>query len=98
MGKKLYVGNLAYTTSSADLEQMFAAYGHVESAQVIEDRDTGRSKGFGFVEMPDDAEGQKAIDSLNNTDFEGKTLTVNVARPKTERSEGGYNQIGRAHV
>ena len=85
MGKKLYVVNLPYETTNADLEQMFAAYGTVQSAQVIMDRDTGRSKGFGFVEMGSDQEAQAAITGLNGKDVGGRTLTVNEARPK----EGG---------
>ncbi len=92
MGKKLYVGNLAYTVTDSALEQMFAAHGTVQSAQVIMDRDTNRSKGFGFVEMGSDAEAQTAIKALNLKDFEGRSLTVNEARPKTEggsRSGGG---------
>ena len=89
MGKKLYVGNLAYTTSSADLEQMFAPYGHVESAQVIEDRDTGRSKGFGFVEMGSDAEAQAAIKAMHGQVSNNRTLTVNEARPREDRGGGG---------
>ena len=88
MGKKLYVGNLAYTTSSADLEQMFAPYGHVESAQVIEDRDTGRSKGFGFVEMGSDSEAQAAIKAMHGQVSNNRTLTVNEARPREERGGG----------
>ncbi len=91
----IYVSNLSYNTDSESLQQLFAEYGEVTSANVITDRETGRSRGFGFVEMPDDAEGQKAIDALNGTDFEGKTINVNVARPKTEgRSGGGFNRGG----
>src|SRR4051794_30052903 len=89
MGKKLYVGNLPYETSNADLEQMFAAYGTVESAQVIMDRDTGRSKGFGFVEMGSDQEAQAAIAGLAGTQMGGRNLTVNEARPKEDRGGGG---------
>ena len=78
------------------MENLFAAYGEVSSAQIITDRDTGRSRGFGFVEMPDEAEGQQAIDALNDTEFEGKVLVVNVARPKADRSDnfrrGGYGR------
>jgi cold-inducible RNA-binding protein len=77
MGKKLYVGNLAYGVTSSDLEQMFAAHGTVQSAQVIMDRDTGRSKGFGFVEMGSDAEAQAAIQALNGKETDGRSLTVN---------------------
>jgi cold-inducible RNA-binding protein len=89
MGKKLYVGNLSYDVTDSSLEQMFAAHGTVESAQVIMDRDTGRSKGFGFVEMKTDQEAQAAIQALNGKDSGGRTLTVNEARPKTEGGRGG---------
>ena len=88
----IYVSNLSWGTSSDSLQALFAQFGEVTSANIITDRETGRSRGFGFVEMPDDAAGQKAIDELNNTDFEGKTLSVNVARPKTERT--GYDNRG----
>jgi RNA recognition motif-containing protein len=93
MGKKLYVGNLAYGISDSDLEQLFAAYGTVQSAQVIMDRDTGRSKGFGFVEMSNDQEAQAAIDGLNGSDSQGRPLTVNEARPK-ESGGGGRGGYG----
>lgn len=86
MGKKLYVGNLGYGVTDSDLEKLFAAHGTVESAQVIMDRDTGRSKGFGFVEMKSDQEAQAAITALNGQDSGGRQLTVNEARP---RAEGG---------
>lgn len=76
------------------MQALFAEYGEVSSANIITDRDTGRSRGFGFVEMPNDGGGQQAIDVLNDTDFEGKTITVNVARPRTERSNDGYNRGG----
>ena len=85
MGKKLYVGNLTFGVTDAELEQLFAAHGTVQSAQVIMDRDTGRSKGFGFVEMGTDQEAQAAAQALNGQDFNGRPLTVNEARPK----EGG---------
>ena len=88
MGKKLYVGNLAYSVTDSELEQMFAAHGTVQSVQVIMDRDTGRSKGFGFVEMGSDAEAQAAIAALNGTESGGRSLTVNEARPKTEGGGG----------
>ena len=88
MGKKLYVGNLSYNTSDSDLEQLFAAHGTVQSVQIIMDRDTGRSKGFGFVEMGSDAEAQAAIQALNGKEIEGRALTVNEAKPREER--GGY--------
>ncbi|SFK25790.1 RNA recognition motif. (a.k.a. RRM, RBD, or RNP domain) [Porphyromonadaceae bacterium KH3CP3RA] len=90
----IYVSNLNFNTTSESLQELFAAYGEVTSAKIITDRDTDRSRGFGFVEMSDDTEGQNAIAGLNDTDFEGKTIVVNVARPKTERSHGGYNNRG----
>ncbi|MGP0062304.1 MAG: RNA recognition motif domain-containing protein [Isosphaeraceae bacterium] len=89
MGKKLYVGNLAYRVSSSDLEQMFSQYGSVESAEVISDRDTGRSKGFGFVEMSSDHEARAAIDALHDQEHDGRRLTVNEARPREPRASGG---------
>src|SRR5438309_11839950 len=89
MGKKLYVGNLTYGVTDSDLSTMFGAHGTVESAQVIMDRDTGRSKGFGFVEMKTDPEAQAAIAALNGKDSDGRALTVNEARPKAEGSRGG---------
>jgi len=96
MGKKLYVGNLTYGVTDSTLEQMFAAHGTVQSAQVIMDRDTGRSKGFGFVEMGSDQEAQAAIAALNGKKVEGRALTVNEARPKTEGGgRGGYGGGGR---
>ena len=94
MGKKLYCGNLSYNVSSSDLEDMFAAFGTVESAQVISDRDSGRSKGFGFVEMGNDAEAQAAIEGLNAQEHDGRALTVNEARPREDRSRGGYGGGG----
>ncbi len=91
----IFVSNLSFSTKSESLQELFAEYGEVSSANVINDRETGRSRGFGFVEMPNDAEGQKAIDELNETDFEGKTINVSVARPKTEkRGNGGFNRGG----
>ena len=95
MAKKLYVGNLGYGVSSSDLEQMFAAHGTVDSAQVIEDRSTGQSKGFGFVEMGSDSEAQAAITALNGQDHGGRALTVNEAKPRAPRSGGGYGGGGR---
>lgn len=87
----IYVSNLNFSTSSESLQELFAEYGAVDSANIIKDRETGRSRGFGFVEMPDETEGQAAISKLNDTEFEGKTLNVNVARPRAERSNNGYN-------
>ncbi len=89
MGKKLYVGNLSYDVSSSDLEQLCSQHGTVESAEVISDRMTGRSKGFGFVEMASDQEAQTAITALNGQEFQGRTITVNEARPREARSGGG---------
>ena len=88
MGKKLYVGNLSYDVDNSALEAMFTAYGSVRSAEVIQDRDTGRSKGFGFVEMADDNAAQEAIRGLNETQQNGRALTVNEARPREQRSGG----------
>src|SRR5947208_15724812 len=89
MAKKLYVGNLAYGVTDSDLQTMFAAHGTVQSAQIIMDRDTGRSKGFGFVEMGSDQEAQNAIKALNGQQQGGRALTVNEAKPKEPRSSGG---------
>jgi RNA recognition motif-containing protein len=89
MGKKLYVGNMSYDVDSSALEQLFAAHGTVQSAQVITDRDTGRSKGFGFVEMSTDAEAQAAIAAVNGQEHDGRALTVNEAKPKESRGGGG---------
>lgn len=94
MGKKLYVGNLGYSVTDADLQQLFAPHGTVESAQVINDRDSGRSKGFGFVEMSSQAEAQAAITALNGQQHDGRALTVNEARPKENRSGGGGGRGG----
>lgn len=94
MGAKLYVGNLSFDVDSSELEQVFSAYGSVRSAQVITDRDTGRSKGFGFVEMSSDGEAAAAISALNGRDFKGRALTVNEARPREERGGGGGGRGG----
>ncbi|RIK77744.1 MAG: RNA-binding protein [Planctomycetota bacterium] len=94
MGKKLYVGNLNYQCSSSDLEQMFSEFGTVASAQVIQDRETGRSKGFGFVEMSTDAEAQAAINGLHDKECQGRPLTVNEARPREDRPRGGGGGYG----
>ncbi len=93
MGKKLYVGNLSYSVDSSELEKMFSAHGTLASAQIISDRETGRSKGFGFVEMNSDSEAQAAIAALNGQEFQGRTLTVNEARPREERP-GGFGGGG----
>lgn len=97
MGKKLYVGNLTYGVNDADLQQMFAEHGTVQSAQVIMDRDTGRSKGFGFVEMGSDQEAQAAIKALNGKEVDGRALTVNEARPKAEGGGRGGGGGGRGY-
>jgi RNA recognition motif-containing protein len=89
MGKKLYVGNLPFSANDDSLMDMFQQVGHVESAKVITDRDTGRSKGFGFVEMSTDQEAEQAIAKFNGADFEGRSLTVNEARPMAPREGGG---------
>ena len=89
MGQKLYVGNLSYNTTSSDLEQLFSQHGTVQSAEVISDRDSGRSKGFGFVEMGSDQEAQAAIAALNGQQHDGRTLTVNEAKPREDRGGGG---------
>jgi cold-inducible RNA-binding protein len=89
MAMKLYVGNLSFQTSSEDLQQLFAQAGTVESASVVEDRDTGRSRGFGFVEMASKEEGEKAIQQFNGTDLNGRNLTVNEARPREDRGNRG---------
>ena len=89
MGNKLYVGNLAYSVRDENLQEAFAQFGTVTSAKVMMDRDTGRSKGFGFVEMGSDQEAQAAISALNGSEQDGRSLTVNEARPKTEGGGGG---------
>jgi RNA recognition motif-containing protein len=89
MGSKLYVGNLSYNTSSSELEQLFGQHGTVQSAEIIQDRDTGRSKGFGFVQMGSDDEAQAAIAALNGQDLDGRALTVNEAKPREDRPRGG---------
>ena len=89
MGKKLYVGNLTYAVTHSNLEEWFSQYGTVQSAQVITDRDTGRSKGFGFVEMDTDAQAEAAIQGLNEQEHDGRRLTVNEAKPRVARTTGG---------
>ncbi len=90
----IYVSGLSYQTSSESLQDLFAECGEVSSAKIITDRETGRSRGFGFVEMPNDEEGQAAIEKLNGTTQDGKTIAVAVARERTERSNNGYNRGG----
>lgn len=97
MGKKLYVGNLAYSVTSEALEQMFLEFGNVVSAQVIQDRDTGRSKGFGFVEMQTDDAAQQAIAGMHEKDFGGRALTVNEAKPREAGGGGGGGRGGRRY-
>jgi RNA recognition motif-containing protein len=89
VGKKLYCGNLSYGVTSSDLEQLFAQFGEVQSAEVISDRETGRSKGFGFVEMSTEAGAQAAIEGLHDVEHNGRPLTVNEAKPREPRSGGG---------
>jgi len=91
MAKNLYVGNMSYSVNDAELNTLFSQFGTVSAARVITDRDTARSKGFGFVEMPNDAEAQAAIDGLNDKENNGRKLTVNEARPREPReSRGGF--------
>lgn len=99
----IYVSNINFKTRSESLQELFAQFGEVSSANIITDRETGRSRGFGFVEMPNDEEGQQAIEKLNETEFEGKVINVNVARPKEDRPQrsgfggnrgGGYGNRG----
>lgn len=94
MAKKLYVGNLTYDVNESDLEALFSSFGTVQSAQVIVDRDTNRSKGFAFVEMGSDAEAQAAIQGLNGKDHHGRNLTVNEAKPREDRKGGGGGGYG----
>src|SRR3954447_19242735 len=89
MGSRLYVGNLAYGVTSSDLEQLFAQHGQVQSAEVVMDRETGRSKGFGFVQMGSDDEAQAAIAAMHGQQHEGRALTVNEAKPREDRGGGG---------
>ena len=89
--KNIYVGNLPYTTDEAELRQLFESYGEVSRATIVNDRETGRPRGFGFVEMPNVAEGDKAIEALNGSEMGGRSLTVNEARPRQPRQRsGGY--------
>ena len=97
MGSKLYVGNLSYNVTSSDLHELFTPHGAVQSAEVIQDRDTGRSKGFGFVQMGNDGEAQTAIAALSGQDYDGRALTVNEAKPREDRPRtGGYGGGGRS--
>lgn len=91
----IYISNLSYAVNDGDLKELFSEYGEISSAKVITDRETGRSRGFGFVEMADDAQGQKAIDELNQAEYDGKVISVTVARPRTDRpagNRGGFNR------
>ena len=94
MGKKLYVGNLTYKVNETDLEELFSQFGTVQSAQVIQDRETNRSKGFGFVEMDTDAQAQAAIQGLHDQEHDGRRLTVNEAKPREDRPGGGGGGYG----
>jgi RNA recognition motif-containing protein len=94
MGKKIYVGNLSYQMTDSDVRSLFEEHGTVESVQVIVDRETGRPKGFGFVEMSTDEEAQAAISALNGREVDGRALTVNEARPREERGGGGGRGFG----
>src|SRR5688572_21930518 len=94
MGRKIYVGNLSYNTTETELESLFGAHGSVQSAQIISDKMTGRSKGFGFVEIASDEEAQAAIAALNGQEVDGRTLTVNEAKPKEDRPRGGGGGYG----
>jgi RNA-binding proteins (RRM domain) len=87
----IYIANLSYDVNDADLKELFEEYGPVSSAKVINDKMTGRSRGFGFVEMNDDAQGQKAIEELNQCEYDGKVISVNIAKPRTERTGGGFS-------
>lgn len=95
METKLYVGNLSYNTNEASLTALFEQAGTVKSAQIIKDRDSGRSKGFGFIEMGSQEEAEKAISMFNGKEIEGRALTVNIARPREERGPGGDDRRGR---
>lgn len=95
MGAKIYVGGLPYASTDEDLKELFSPHGMVQSARVITDKFTGKSRGFGFVEMSSDDEAQRAINALNATQYDGRTLTVNEARPQEARSGGGGGFSGR---
>ena len=96
MGNKVYVGGLPFSVTEGQLQELFAAHGSVESARVISDKFTGQSRGFGFVEMSSSAEAQKAIEALNGTQLEGRTLNVNEAKPMTNRNTGGGGRGNRS--
>lgn len=91
----IYISGLSFNTNESDLNKLFAEYGEISSTKIITDRETGRSRGFGFVEMPNDEDGQKAIDNLNGVEFDQKVITVSVARPRTERPSYGNNDRDR---
>jgi len=95
MSKKIYVGNLSFQTTETEITQAFSGFGPVESVSIITDRETGRSKGFGFVEMADQADANKAISALNGTEMGGRSLTVNEARPMVKRDSGSFGGNGR---
>lgn len=92
--KNIFVGNLSFNTNEDELRQIFEAYGQVDRVSILTDRDTGRSRGFGFVEMTSDEDGEKAISALNGSQFGGRTINVNEARPKAERGGGGFGGGG----
>jgi len=92
----IYIANLNYSVNDAELKELFQEYGEVSSAKVITDRETGRSRGFGFVEMPNDAEALKAIKALNEAEYNGKVIAVNVAKPKTEKRDFNNNRRGNS--
>lgn len=92
--RNIFVGNLTFGATESDLRALFEAYGTVDRVSIVTDRDTGRSKGFGFVEMPNDSEGDRAIDALNGHDMGGRNLTINLARPREERSSSGNRGRG----
>ncbi len=91
----IFIAGLSYQISETDLRELFEEYGEVSSARIITDRDTQRSKGYGFVEMNDDAEGQHAIDELNGAEYDGRTLSVSIARPRAERNRNNRNYGNR---
>lgn len=97
MSTKLYVGNLSFNTTTQDLEEMFGAHGTVESTNIIEDRETGRSRGFGFIEMSTKEEGANAISTLNGKEIDGRALTVNEAKPRENNGGGGNRGGGRGN-